>query len=176
MDEIWKVGLYDFGNSLIVFVLVYSMFFELKIAEFFKLLKSPPIVAIFLGLIFSILSLKIPFFFDTTLDQLGELVGPMIMLGLGLYFTPKFKYIKLTSKIVGIKAILGVGIGLFLMTILPFDELSNKTIVYLTASPVGANILTFAVLSKMDMELPAEIVSLSMIVSFILTPLLFLVL
>jgi len=173
VENMWRMGLYDFGNSLMVFVLVYSMFLESGPKEVVKSLRSPPIVAIILGIIVGKFGIPIPEFIDTTLNQIGNLVGPSIMLGLGLYFTPSLKNIKISLLVVGLKIIFGVGIGLLLMQILPFDRLSNKTVLYMTASPVGANILTFAVLSKMDTKFPSEIVSLSIVINLFLVPLLF---
>ena len=173
VENMWRIGLYDFGNSLMVFVLVYSMFLKSELKEVIKSLRSPPIVAIALGIIAGKFGIPIPEFIDTTLNQIGNLVGPSIMLGLGLYFTPSLKNIKISLMVVGLKIVLGVGIGLLLIQILPFDSLSNKTVLYMTASPVGANILTFAVLSKMDTKFPSEIVSLSIIINLFLIPLLF---
>lgn len=173
IENMWRMGFYDFGNSLMVFILVYSMFLKLELKEALKSLGSPPIVAIILGIIAGRFGIPVPEFIDTTLNQIGNLVGPSIMLGLGLYFTPSLKNIKISLLIVGLKIVLGVGIGLLLIEILPFDSLSNKTVLYMTASPVGANILTFAVLSKMDTRFPSEIVSLSIVINLFLIPLLF---
>ncbi|MCS5422156.1 MULTISPECIES: AEC family transporter [Psychrilyobacter] len=173
VENMWRMGLYDFGNSLMVFVLVYSMFLRSELKEVVKSLRSPPIAAIVLGIIAGKFGIPIPEFIDTTLNQIGNLVGPSIMLGLGLYFTPSLKNIKISLLVVGLKIVLGVGIGLLLIQVLPFDSLSNKTVLYMTASPVGANILTFAVLSKMDTKFPSEIVSLSIVINLFLIPLLF---
>jgi predicted permease len=173
VDNIWRMGLYDFGNAMVNFLLVYSMFFNLQLKESVKLLRSAPILAMILGVIVGLTGIKIPDFMDVTLTQLGTLVGPTIMLGMGLYFTPSFENFKLSGGIVILKSVIGIIIGLIVMRFLPFDELSKKSFVYMTTSPVGANILTFSVLSRIDTKLPSEIVSLSILLNLILVPLIF---
>ena len=89
------------------------------------------------------------------------------MIALGAYFTPKFKKLKLSLIIVAIKVI-GILIATFIIgKFLPIDEMGRKIMLLGAFSPVGNNILTFVFVTDGDMELAINVVSLSIILSFI---------
>lgn len=176
-DEVWRVGLFDFGNALITFSITYSIFLNSKTGrsklDFKKtlgVLKSPPVLAIFLGFLFNFLGLETPKSIDILAGNLTNLVGPMIMLALGLYFNPKIPQKLLTLSIIATKFIVGGIIATILSSLFGLEG-TTKAVMYLMAcSPVGTNILTFSMLSDSDMSLASGIVSLSTLVSLFLIP------
>lgn len=89
------------------------------------------------------------------------------MIALGAYFTPKFSKLKLSLLIVGLKMIGILIVGTIIGKAFPLDEM-GKTIILLGAlSPVGNNVLTYVFITDGDMELAINVVSLSIIISFI---------
>ena len=183
-EEVWRVGLFDFGNAFITFSVTYSIFLnnnseKIKTTDFtqaFKVIKSPPVIAIILGVFFNVMGLKTPATFEILTGNLSILVGPMVMLALGLYFNPKIEKKMLTGIIVVGKFLTGGIIATLLSALLGLDGVT-RTILYLMAcSPVGTNILTFSMLTDSDMNLASGIVSLSTLLNLFMIPLLIILL
>lgn len=176
-EEVWRVGLFDFGNALITFSVTYSIFLNAKTGgnrlDFKKtlsVLKSPPVIAIFLGFIFNFLKLGTPKSIDILAGNLTTLIGPMIMMALGLYFNPRVPQKLLTLSIIITKFVVG-GITATILSNLFGLTGATKAVMYLMAcSPVGTNILTFSMLSDSDMSLASGIVSLSTLLNLFLIP------
>ena len=54
-----------------------------------KILFNPNIVALFIGLLLSLLQIRLPDFLDTAMDGLGNMVGPVSMLMIGIVVSEK---------------------------------------------------------------------------------------
>ena len=169
--NLYLLSLFDAGNLIIVTTVVYSIFVSSKedtaMDKVKKLLKSPLIIALIIGFILNITGLKLPRGIEITMQEIAEMTGTLIMIALGAYFTPKFKKLKLSLIIVAIKVI-GILIATFIIgKFLPIDEMGRKIMLLGAFSPVGNNILTFVFVTDGDMELAINVVSLSIILSFI---------
>nr|WP_317279480.1 AEC family transporter [uncultured Fusobacterium sp.] len=169
--NLYLLSLFDAGNLVIVTTVVYSIFVSSKedtaMDKVKKLLKSPLIIALIIGFVLNITGLKLPKGIEITMQEIAEMTGTLIMIALGAYFTPKFKKLKLSLIIVAIKVI-GILIVTFIIgKFLPIDEMGRKIMLLGAFSPVGNNILTFVFVTDGDMELAINVVSLSIILSFI---------
>lgn len=169
--NLYLLSLFDAGNLVIVTTVVYSIFVSSKedtaMDKVKKLLKSPLIIALIIGFVLNITGLKLPRGIEITMQEIAEMTGTLIMIALGAYFTPKFKKLKLSLIIVAIKVI-GILIATFVIgKFLPIDEMGRKIMLLGAFSPVGNNILTFVFVTDGDMELAINVVSLSIILSFI---------
>lgn len=169
--NLYLLSLFDAGNLVIVTTVVYSIFVSSKedtaMDKVKKLLKSPLIIALIIGFVLNITGLKLPKGIEITMQEIAEMTGTLIMIALGAYFTPKFKKLKLSLIIVAIKVI-GILIATFMIgKFLPIDEMGRKIMLLGAFSPVGNNILTFVFVTDGDMELAINVVSLSIILSFI---------
>ncbi|MFR1675732.1 MAG: AEC family transporter [Fusobacterium sp.] len=169
--NLYLLSLFDAGNLVIVTTVVYSIFVSSKedtaMDKIKKLLKSPLIIALIIGFVLNITGLKLPKGIEITMQEIAEMTGTLIMIALGAYFTPKFKKLKLSLIIVAIKVI-GILIATFIIgKFLPIDEMGRKIMLLGVFSPVGNNILTFVFVTDGDMELAINVVSLSIILSFI---------
>ena len=170
-ENLYLLSLFDAGNLVIVTTVVYSIFVSSKedtaLEKVKKLLKSPLIIALILGFILNLTGLKLPKGIMITMQEIAEMTGTVIMIALGAYFTPKFKKLKLSLIIVAVKVI-GILIATFIVSkILPIDEMGRKIMLLGAFSPVGNNILTFVYVTDGDMDLAINVVSLSIILSFI---------
>ena len=169
--NLYLLSLFDAGNLVIVTTVVYSIFVSSKedtaMDKVKKLLKSPLIIALIIGFVLNITELKLPRGIEITMQEIAEMTGTLIMIALGAYFTPKFKKLKLSLIIVAIKVI-GILIATSIIgKFLPIDEMGRKIMLLGAFSPVGNNILTFVFVTDGDMELAINVVSLSIILSFI---------
>lgn len=175
-ENVYLLSMFDAGNLLMVSSLAYSLIVskdEDTILDKIKLLlKSPLIISIIIGIILNIFNITLPVGIETALEKIADCTGTVIMIALGVYFTPKFKNFKLSILIVSCKMI-GMFLGaLIIMNILPIDETAKKLLLLGAFSPIGNNVLTYVMVSRGDIELASNIVSLSIVISFVMTSLL----
>lgn len=169
--NVYLLSLFDAGNLIMVTTVVYSIFAsndsESIVEKMKKILKSPLIIGLIIGILINISKIQIPLGLEITLKQIASVTGVLIMIALGAYFTPKFSKLKLSLLIVGLKMIGILIVGTIIGKAFPLDEM-GKTIILLGAlSPVGNNVLTYVFITDGDMELAINVVSLSIIISFI---------
>lgn len=169
--NMYLLSLFDAGNLIMVTTVVYSIFAsddsETVIQKIKKILKSPLIIALIIGIIINVSKVNIPKGIEITLQQIASVTGVLIMIALGAYFTPKFSKLKLSLQIVGLKMIGILIVGTIIGRLLPLDEMGRTIILLGALSPVGNNILTYTFITNGDMELAINVVSLSIIISFV---------
>lgn len=178
-----KISLFDFGNGLLTFTFAYAVAYrygnpgEKKTKIMLKkFLMIPPIWAIVIGLALNLSHIQIPDAFRSLCTTLGNMTSPLIMLALGIYFTPRLLHIKPAIGITLIRMGIGLILGIILTKIFTLDPLSEKIVLLAAAAPVGYNTLTFSGIENLDKEYAASIISFSILVGIILTPILLLVL
>ncbi len=169
-ENVYLLSLFDAGNLVMVSSLAYSLIVSNDEDTFLDkiklLLKSPLIISIFIGIFINIFNINLPVGIEVTLEKIAGVTGTIIMIALGMFFTPRFKKLKLSLIIIGVKVIGMLIIGWGLSHILPLDEMGKKLLLLGACSPIGNNVLTYVFISDGDMELATNIVSLSIILSF----------
>lgn len=169
-ENVYLLSLFDAGNLVMVSSLAYSLIVSNDEDTFLDkiklLLKSPLIISIFIGIFINVFNINLPVGIEVTLEKIAGVTGTIIMIALGMFFTPRFKKLKLSLIIIGVKVIGMLIIGWGLSHILPLDEMGKKLLLLGACSPVGNNVLTYVFISDGDMELATNIVSLSIILSF----------
>ncbi len=169
--NVYLLSLFDAGNLIMITTVVYSIFVSQKDDsikdKIIKILKSPLIIALITGILINISKVTMPEGLRITLQQIASVTGVLIMIALGAYFTPKFSRLKLSLIIIALKVIGILIVGTIVGRILPLDEMGRMIILLGALSPVGNNILTYVFITDGDMELAINVVSLSIILSFI---------
>ena len=169
--NVYLLSIFDAGNLIMITTVVYSVFISEKNdnlrSKVIKIIKSPLIIALIIGIIINVSKVNIPKGIEITLQQIASVTGVLIMIALGAYFTPKFSKLKLSLSIVGLKMIGILIVGTVVGKILPLDDMGRTIILLGALSPVGNNILTYTFITDGDMELAINVVSLSIIISFI---------
>ena len=169
--NIYLLSLFDAGNLIMVTTVVYSIFITTKNDDIkekvLKIFKSPLIIALAIGVIINITGFKIPLGIKITLQQIANITGVLIMIALGAYFTPKFTRLKLSLIIIGLKIGGILVVGTLIGRLLPIDKMGRTIILLGALSPIGNNILTYVFITDGDMDLAINVVSLSIILSFI---------
>ena len=169
--NVYLLSLFDAGNLIMITTVVYSIFVSQKDDsikdKIIKIVKSPLIMALVIGIIINVTKITMPEGIRITLQQIASVTGVLIMIALGAYFTPKFSRLKLSLIIIALKVIGILIVGTIVGRILPLDEMGRTIILLGALSPVGNNILTYVFITDGDMELAINVVSLSIILSFI---------
>ncbi|WP_300393854.1 AEC family transporter [Fusobacterium sp.] len=169
--NVYLLSLFDAGNLIMITTVVYSIFVSQENDSIkdkvVKIVKSPLIIALVIGIIINVSKVEMPEGIRITLQQIASVTGVLIMIALGAYFTPKFTRLKLSLMIIGVKVIGILIVGTIVGRILPLDEMGRTIILLGALSPVGNNILTYVFITDGDMDLAINVVSLSIILSFI---------
>lgn len=168
--NVYLLSLFDAGNLLMVTTVVYSIFITNSGSLLNKIktvLKSPLIISMIIGALLNITGIRLPKGVEITIQNIASITGTVIMIALGAYFTPKFSKLKLSVIVILVKMLGVVFIGTILGKVLPIDEMGKMLILLGAMSPVGNNVLSYALITDGDVEMATNVISLSNIVSFI---------
>jgi predicted permease len=170
------VMLMDIGNALVVFSVVYSVACKYgtnkKSSMIKKLLYSPPLLSIIIALILNYTHTPLPEIITPFLQSLSYLVTPLIMLALGIYFTPSFVKIKPLISIIFIRVGIGFLLGILFVKLFNLEGVSRLVVLIGASAPVGYNTVVFSSLENLDKEFATSVVSVSILLGLILVPLL----
>ncbi len=169
--------IFDFGNTLMIFTFAY--YFAIKFGKnehrkipIKKFLLLPPIWGLFFGIIFNLLKFEL----HPTALNFMEIVGKptifLVILSLGIYFSPKITNLGKMLTVFSIRIGLGMSLGLLAVNLLNIEGIMRTLIVVFCGAPVGYNTLVFASLEEMDKEFAASLVSISLLLGIIYVPLL----
>jgi len=170
--------IFDIGNAITAVTLAYVVAFSygsenLKLVTIFlNVLKLPAVWALIVAVTLNLHSIHLP---DRTIDLLepvGLLTSPLILISLGIYFTPRIKKINLVAITVFIRMFIGLIIGVTIATVFDLHGSGYKVVVLCSAAPIGFNALTFSSLAKLDVGFAASVVSTSILLALITVPVL----
>lgn len=169
--NVYMLSIFDAGNLVMVTTVVYSILLsdtKTNIGErVMTVLRSPLVIALIIGILLNVFDVELPKGIEHTIRAIAEVTGTLIMIGLGMYFTPKFSKLKLSLIIICVKVVGILLIGNLIGSMLPLDTMGKTMIILGALSPVGNNVLTFTLIGNGDLELATNVVSLSIIISFI---------
>ena len=172
--------MFDFTNASLTFTFVYYLACKhgagRSSSSIKRVLTSTPMWAMLIGIILNLTNLSLPDVFNNLFAILGNLMVPLLMLALGIYFCPRIVYaLPLTASLI---IRMGVGLGLGFLFVAHFDiEGLNRSIILVgSAAPIGYNTLTYSSIEKMDQEFAASLVSISIMVGIIFIPFLIFIL
>jgi len=172
-----RLAIIDAFNGILVFSLVYAIAVKIGndkpqmsfIAK--KLLLAPPLWALALALICKAVDATPPKIVMDTLSLIAPLVSPVILLALGLKFTPKVRKPKLLIAPLLLRFALGGVIGLIFVQLLGLEGLNAQIALFTSfLAPVGFNSITFSELEHLDVEFAASQVSVSLLLALVATP------
>jgi predicted permease len=136
-----------------------------------KFLSSPPIWAIIISIILNVTGRQIPPVISGTFEILGDLTIPLIMLALGIYFTPKLIRPLPIFTGIAIRMLIGLLLGFAFAEIFGLTGLTRNIVLLGASAPIGFNTLTFASLEDLDKEFAASLLSFSIVIGMIYVPL-----
>lgn len=173
-----RVAMYDLAGGTLTYIFVYALAVrhgdQHPSPKFIiqKLLISPPLWALFIALVVNLAHLPTPEVVTAVLKNLAGLVSPLIMLVLGLYFSPKLLHPQLIGWGLITRMIGGAMVGLLLSQLFGLTGLDRAVAVICAGAPIGFNTITFANLEKLDTQFAASLVSAAIAVGLISIPIL----
>jgi predicted permease len=174
--------LFDFGNALMMATWVYALAFAYggeqhgRWTMLVRILKSPLIWSLVLSVILALTGLALPETTVAIISPLGQMTGPLILVALGIFFALKIANLPLALLTAGIRMGGGLIAGLILATLAGLEGTTFKVILLCCAAPIGFNALTYSSMAKLDADLSASAVSISILAGLFYIPLLILLL
>ncbi|WP_226035394.1 AEC family transporter [Aquibacillus saliphilus] len=169
-------GMFDIGNSFIVFGLSYligSFYSEDKVTFNFKRIlgkvsKSIPLITYIIVCFLNSVGLKLP---EIVVDVSGIVSVanmPLSLLLLGIYLNFSFEkgYGKLIAKLLTVKYVTGLGIGILLFVFLPFEATFKYMLLIALILPISASVLPYSVEFGYNRRFVGTVSNLTIIISF----------
>lgn len=169
-----RLILFDFGNSITIYFMALPIFHFMGkknlnvLSSLMVILKSAPIWAFVLGLLFGGLGLTIPTFIQEPLRILKEANIFLPMFLLGFYFRPSLEKVRLVFFTVFFRMILGLLIGAGISFLFP-NPMDKVTVMMCASAPIGLMNLIFTSEYKKDISFSSSIVSYSMLIGLVMT-------
>ncbi len=176
-EELARASLFDIGNSILIFT--FSYYNAIKYGgnpssgiQWKKFLSLPPLWAIVIAFGIKGLNLELHPTLIEFLEVLGQPVGLVMMVALGLAFSPKMQHLGKASIAVFIRMGLGFAVGLGLSYLFGLQGIARVVVITGSALPVGFNTLILADREGLDSGFAATMVSISTLIALFSTPLL----
>lgn len=171
-------SMFDLGNSLIVFGLIYLIASfhsdeDTKIDVkniFVKLSRCIPLMTYIIVCILNILGFHLP----GTALHISKIISqanmPLSLLLLGFYlnFSIEKAYFLRIGKYLALRYFVGLGIGILLYFILPFGDMFKYTVLMGFILPMSFSVLVYAVEFEYDEKFVGTVSNLTILISFAL--------
>lgn len=187
IEGIWgKAGLqhlamFDVGNAISILCVSYILGFiysplrerhkPVTLLTILKLLMgSMPLLSYILALLINISGFQFPPLADKFIATLSRANMALVLILLGIYLNIRIerKVIRPLLYIMAARYGLGLGMGLLLYYLLPFETIYKTIVLVGLILPVGLTIIPFADEFGYDQALPVSLASLTIVVSFVL--------
>lgn len=177
-DGVLRVTMFDLGNNFLIFT--FAFFIAMQFGDskdndsisWKKFFYLPPVWAVLIGLLINFSNFAVPIHITRIFSTIGNSTMFLLMISLGLYFSPKIRNFKHTFLVLFLRMGLGFFVGFLLTKIFPLDEISQKIVIISSGAPVGYNTLIFSTIENLDKEFAAGVVSLSIFIGIFYIPLL----
>ena len=170
--------LFDFGNAIMTAAFTYGLAFRYGPDNhgagtlIIKTLQSPLIWSLLLAILLSLGHIPLPQLALGFLAPLGDMTSPLILIALGIFFSPRFNRLGLIGLTLAVRMLAGLAFGWLAGRFLGLEGTTLTVVALCSAAPVGFNALTFASLARLNTELAADILSLSIFLGVIYIPVL----
>lgn len=174
--------LFDFGNALMMATFVYALAFKYGgepgggWTMLIRIMKSPLVWSLLIAIVLALSGTAVPAPVLTVITPLAQMTAPLILVALGVFFSLKIANLPLALLTAGIRLGGGLVAGLLLATGLGLEGTTYAVIVLCCAAPIGFNALTYSSLAKLDADLSASAVSISILAGLFYIPVLLLLL
>ncbi|HII15572.1 MAG TPA: AEC family transporter [Nanoarchaeota archaeon] len=177
-----RLTLFDFGNAILTFSFIYYIacrYGEDKknpTAMIKKLAYSVPLWALAGSIAMNLAGIKLPNAASGFLQITGNMTVPLVMLSLGIYFSPKLVKIRPLLSGLVIRMAFGLFLGFMFVKLFHLEGLNRIIVIICSSAPIGYNTLTFSSLAKLDKEFAASLVSFSVLAGLVFIPILLMIL
>lgn len=182
VENLKYLFMYDFGNGLMAWTVVYLITGYLGNKRELGLKKgilnfsrNPMIFALILGIIFGLLGIKLPPFFTQLKLTLSGFINPLLFIAIGIlldfkYFTSKENFIKLLLS-AGVVMGVSVLLAYILTSLFSITGTGQKVILISAISPAATLAVAFSIEHDLDHKYASALVAFTMVLGIVLIPL-----
>lgn len=170
--------MFDIGNALIVFGVCYAISNYFVPAEedvdfqniVKKLLASISLMTYVITFIINLYGFQYPAVIVEVTKMISKANAPLSFLLLGVYLNFSFdkSYWKSIIKVVSLRYVIGLAVGVALFILLPFEELFRYTLLIGFILPIGSAVIPYAIQFNYDERLVGTLCNITIIISFIM--------
>jgi len=178
-EGVFAAIVFDLTNTFLIFSLAYYIAAsgskkteKSKYAFFRKVTSVPSLWAFLTGAVFRLTNISLPVSMKEFLELIAQPTIFLILISLGIYLHINSKKYILLIKVISIRMLIGFLAGLTLCLTFKLQGDVFLAVIISCAAPVGYNTLIFSKIERLDVDFAAELVSFSMLIGFITTPLL----
>ncbi|QRG65094.1 AEC family transporter [Brevibacillus choshinensis] len=171
-------GMFDIGNALVVFGVSYligsyysgddgKLNFKQVIG---KVSKSIPLITYLLIFVINLAHIPLPEMFLGITGTISKANMPLSLLLLGIYLNFSFdkRYQLHFWKVLGLRYVVGLAIGIACFLILPFEDMFKYTLLVGFILPMGVSVLAYSVEFKYDYKFVGMVSNTTILISFVL--------
>lgn len=171
--------LFDTGNAIFVATIGYLVALGYGDANdtsmttsLVKTLRTPLFIAIALAIVLNVSGVDVPSQVGAILSPLGRMTMPLILIALGITFSPATLRGALPVATVAMRMVVGLAVGLLVVVLWRPDGLLATIVIASAAAPIGFSSVTLASVADMDAEQATGALSLSIAIGLVSTPVL----
>ena len=172
-----RLAAFDAVNNALVMTWVYAVAVRANPEAshrprraFWFVLRTPPIYAVAAGLLLNVTGTTIPGWLAGSVDVFAAASPLLISVGTGLLFLPRRHPAGRRALVVATaRPVAGLSVATMLALALGLDGADRGVLLLLGAAPMGFVLVTFASLERLDAELAAQCLTLSLLTGFLLS-------
>jgi hypothetical protein len=174
--------LFDFGNAIMVATVTFAIAFRFSHEPYHKyvmlkrITRSPLLWALAIGVTLSVSGHAPPAAVVAVADPVAQMTAPLILIALGIFFSFSVRQVWLVGLALFIRMGLGLAFGAGFAALVGLEGQAFVVVTLCSGAPIGFMALTFSSMAKLDTELTASAVSLSILVGLVYVPVLLLLL
>lgn len=174
-EGVARVAAYDAMNAPLVYGAIYALAARAnpshvgRVVLIGKLLRSPPLYAVGLGLAVNLANFPLPGGVQSVVSSLGAPTGFLVTLAIGIMFSPKRSDLRLISVALLVKFVAGLSVAGAVIGIFGLQGTDAIVMLLIGVAPCGFNAVTFASLEKLDARFAASALSVSIPVAVLLS-------
>jgi len=171
-------GMFDVGNSLVTFGVIYIMAgcfsspsSNLNFTNALsKMFKSVPLLAYVIAFCLSILGVHFPKVVLDVTQILARANMPLSLLLLGVYlsFSLESSHLKNMAKVLAVRYLVGLAVGMAFFFIMPFDRMFKYTMLIGLLLPIPTVVIQYAIEFDYDQVFVGTLTNMTILLSFFL--------
>ncbi|WNC12206.1 AEC family transporter [Brevibacillus brevis] len=171
-------GMFDIGNALVVFGVSYligSYYSAEDVKLDFKQVlgkvsKSIPLLTYLVIFVINLAHIPLPDLLLGVTGTISKANMPLSLLLLGIYLNFSFdkRYQHHFWKVLGLRYLVGLAIGIVCFMLLPFEDMFKYTLLVGFILPMGVSVLAYSVEFKYDHKFVGMVSNTTILISFVL--------
>lgn len=134
-----------------------------------KLLRSPPLYAIALGIVVNVADWDIPGFLATTASTFSAPTGFLVTLATGIALTPRRSDVPTALRVIAVRLGTALVIGGGVIAVFDLHGIDRTAVLLFCVAPLAFSSVTFASLENLDVRFAAGSLSISLVIGIVLS-------